>query len=253
LVAALLFIPGLTTLGALVGLFATTQVFALNMTYDVPVKLFSFHLILIFLVLLAPDMRRLIDLLILNRPVGRSTVPPLARRRRLAMALVGAQLVAGSWLFWAWYGEARAVYATRQGPKPSLYGIWNITTMTVDGVERPPLVSDNDRWRRMVIQNGNSISFQKMDDTFQRYEAKVDMEGRKIAVLDGAAAAVGDAAAPPSEIGVLTIAQPAADRLVLDGTLDGRTLRMEMEYYDLSNFPLLQGRFRWVQETHFNR
>jgi hypothetical protein len=240
-------------LGALVGLFATTQILALNMTYDVPVKLFSLHLILMSLVLHAPDMRRLIDLLILNRPVGPSTVPPLARRRRTALALVAAQLVVGGWLFWAVYSDVRTWYAETQGPKPPLYGIWIITTMTVDGEVRPPLVSDNDRWRRMVIQDGNAISFQKMDDTFHRYGAKVDMESRKIAVLDGAAAAVGDAAAPPSEIGVLTIAQPAADRLVLDGTLDGRTPRMEMEYYDLSNFPLLQGRFRWVQETHFNR
>ena len=51
----LLFVLSLTTLGALVGLAATLQVFVLNMAYDVPVKLFSFHLILMTLVLLAPD------------------------------------------------------------------------------------------------------------------------------------------------------------------------------------------------------
>ena len=34
------------------------QIFTLNMTYDVPVKLFSFHLILMSLVLMAPEASR---------------------------------------------------------------------------------------------------------------------------------------------------------------------------------------------------
>src|SRR6516162_4529530 len=45
----LLFVPPLATLGALVCLADTVQIFALDMTYDVPVKLFSFHLILLSL------------------------------------------------------------------------------------------------------------------------------------------------------------------------------------------------------------
>ena len=44
----LLLTPRTTTLGALVCLADMIQVFMLNMTYDVPVKLFSFHLISVF-------------------------------------------------------------------------------------------------------------------------------------------------------------------------------------------------------------
>ena len=50
----LLIIPSTVTLGALVSLACATQVFILNMAYDVPVKLSSFHLILMSLFLLAP-------------------------------------------------------------------------------------------------------------------------------------------------------------------------------------------------------
>ena len=55
LAGVLLFIPATATLGALVALACTIQIFTLNMTYNVPVKLFSFHLILMSLFLLAPD------------------------------------------------------------------------------------------------------------------------------------------------------------------------------------------------------
>ena len=71
----LLMIPPLATLGALITLADVVEVFTLNMTYDVPVKLFSFHLILMSLFLLAPDARRLLNALVLDRPADRSTVP----------------------------------------------------------------------------------------------------------------------------------------------------------------------------------
>ena len=53
--AVLLFIPHTAPLGALVALGCTIQIFTLNMTYDVPVKLFSFHLILMSIFLAAPS------------------------------------------------------------------------------------------------------------------------------------------------------------------------------------------------------
>lgn len=55
LAAALLFVPQVSTLGALVALAATMNVFMLNVFYDVTVKNFSLHLVLMALFLLIPD------------------------------------------------------------------------------------------------------------------------------------------------------------------------------------------------------
>ena len=55
----LLLIPRTALLGSLICLADAIEVFVLNMTYDVPVKLFSFHLVLMTVFLLAPEMRRL--------------------------------------------------------------------------------------------------------------------------------------------------------------------------------------------------
>ena len=71
----------------------TTQIFVLNMTYDVPVKLFSFHLMVMSLVLLAPDARRLFNFLVLKRPTPPSAERPLFRNRIGRRAsLIAAQL-----------------------------------------------------------------------------------------------------------------------------------------------------------------
>src|SRR5579859_5260248 len=48
----LLFLPRLVTLGALISVGAMANVFMLNMSYDVPVKLYSFHLLLLAIFLI---------------------------------------------------------------------------------------------------------------------------------------------------------------------------------------------------------
>src|SRR5262249_770946 len=73
----LLFFPRTAMLGALVCLADVIEVFALNMTYDVPVKLFSFHLILMSLVLLAPELRRIAGFFFTDREVPAPVRPKL--------------------------------------------------------------------------------------------------------------------------------------------------------------------------------
>jgi hypothetical protein len=149
----LLFIPSTVTLGALVSLGCTIQIFTLNMAYDVPVKLFSFHLFMMSLFLLTPDARRLLNVLVLDRPADRSPVPTpggTARAIRIGVILqivFGAYLVGmnirGSLQGWKQYGGG--------APRSPIYGIWNVAYMSIDDVERAPLITDYDRWRRVVF------------------------------------------------------------------------------------------------------
>jgi uncharacterized membrane protein YphA (DoxX/SURF4 family) len=112
----LLVIPRTATLGALICLGAMTQVFMLNMTYDVPVKLFALHLILLSLYLLAPDLPRIVGVF-LNRPTLPSKQTPLFTNRRANRIALTAQILLGIWLIgmnaysfqkdWYIYGDGR--------------------------------------------------------------------------------------------------------------------------------------------------
>src|SRR6185503_4315847 len=94
----LLFVPPLATLAAILTFCTAVQIFMLNMTYDVPVKLFSFHLILMALVLIAPEASRIARVLVLNRAAGPSEQPPLFRRRWPALAALAIQLGYGGYI-----------------------------------------------------------------------------------------------------------------------------------------------------------
>jgi hypothetical protein len=49
------------------------------------------------------------------------------------------------------------------------------------------------------------------------------------------------------------ITRPSLGQLVLDGTLNGRPLRLELRSVPLDSFLLVSRRFHWIQEYPYNR
>jgi hypothetical protein len=241
----LLFFPRTTLLGALISLVATGEVFVLNMTYDVPVKLLSFHLVLMAVILLAPYASNLFDLLLRHRPLTPVEEPPIGRtprRRRLALvaqAVYGLLIVllafSASIFTWSRFGAG--------APKSPLYGIWNVEQMTIDSELRPPLVTDGSRWRRVIMQTPTAVVFQRMNDTFDRFTAEFGKDARTLKVTS----------VDRKTSSTLTYRRSPSDRLVLDGTLDGRLVHLELTQVDLNTFLLNNRGFHWIQEVPFNR
>ena len=91
----LLMFPKFTLLGALVGFAVTTNVFMLNMCYDVPVKIYSFHLLLTSILLIIPDFQRILDFFVRHLSVQLRTDPPLFTRNQLNNAANIIQVVYG--------------------------------------------------------------------------------------------------------------------------------------------------------------
>ena len=249
--AALLFIPRTATLGAIVALFDSIQIFSLNMTYDVPVKLFSFHLVLMSIFLLAPEMRRLLNVLVFNRTAEPSTQPPLGTRRQAILTGVIVQVVLAACFFGNTYLMNRQRFYTfgDGAPRPPLYGVWVIDKMQINGIERAPLVTDYERLRRVVVQSaGNQVlmAFWRMDDSFFQMPAIVDLNNKTITISLG----LGTAA---KVVGNFSLDEPAPGKLNLDGELQGKKIRMETTLFPREKFLLVNRGFNWIQELPFNR
>jgi uncharacterized membrane protein YphA (DoxX/SURF4 family) len=242
----LLVVPRTTTLGALVCVADTVHIFTLNMTYDVPVKLLSFHLFLLALFLLAPEFSRLTDFFFRDRAVGPSTQLPLFGTRRANRIALIAQIVLGVWLVgtngysgwdgWHTYGGGRV--------KSPLYGIWNVDQFAVDGQLRSPLLNDYGRWRRAIFDFTDRITFQRMDDSFAGYGASINVGDKTIALTKN-----GDQNWKAN----LHFERAAQDRLNLDGNMDGHTVHMQLQLVDRNKFLLVNRGFHWIQENPFNR
>jgi uncharacterized membrane protein YphA (DoxX/SURF4 family) len=232
----LLFIPRTATLGALVSLAGTGQIFLLNMTYDVPVKILSFHLVLISALLLAPKARRLVDVLVLGRGVGpeeRSALFDSQRRNRIATI---TQIALGAWVLigglalnlqaWTEYADGR--------PKPDLYGIWQVTDFSVDGRPQPPLSSDVTRWQRVIFDRPEVVTYQLMNGE----------------LVDVPATQTGDTLALPDADGAFVVNR-SEDHLRLDGRLRDTHVTINLERQSLDDFTLRNRGFHWVQEAPY--
>jgi uncharacterized membrane protein YphA (DoxX/SURF4 family) len=242
----LLIFPRTTMLGALVAMADMTQVFMLNMTYDVPVKLFSFHLLLMSLFLLAPDCARLLNFLVRDRAPEPATRPALFRSRRANRIALAVQIIFGLWMVGTTlYGamDGRREYgAGRQ--KSALYGIWNIDMMSIDGQERSPLLNDYQRWRRAIFDFPQSVTFQRMDDSFVYYGTTINTTDQTVTFTKG-----GD----KNVKGKFTFQRPTSDQLVFEGQLDNHKMEMKLRLQDREKFLLVNRGFHWVQEYPFNR
>jgi hypothetical protein len=241
----LLFIPQTAMLGALICLADSIQIFTLNMTYDVPVKLFSFHLIVLSLFLLAPDAPRLLNVLLLNRTAEPSTMIPLGRTVRARRIVMAAQVLFGAYLVAMNLNSALDAWKQYGGgaPKSPLYGVWNIEHMVIDGQIRSPLTTDYDRFRRVVFDRPQQAAFQRMNDTFVLYGAKIDTSAKTVTLTRS----------NPTVPFRFSYEQPSPELLVLKGSIDGHTMQMEARLFDRSNFLLVSRGFHWVQEYPFNR
>ncbi|MBK6489550.1 MAG: hypothetical protein IPF98_22440 [Gemmatimonadetes bacterium] len=191
--AGLLLLPRRTvTLGLFAATGAFLNVVMINLSYDVPVKLFASHLLLACLFLLAQDAPRLLPFLALNRGAGPTTLyePPFdGPRQRYARvaskaAIIILILVLPAYASWQRFRAA----ATQVAAIPLGVGVYDVRLFVVNGDTVPPLPADTLRWRDVIIDNATAGSVGTTDALFwQRYRRghfryKADTASKTLAV-----------------------------------------------------------------------
>jgi hypothetical protein len=235
-----------TLLGSLVCFGVLSHVAVLNFSYDVPVKLFSLHLLAMSLFLMAPDLGRLAKMFVLNRPVEPVVLRPLSRWTWVNRGAIFLRtLWVASLLVQNLYGahQSRKTFGDLM-PRSPLYGIWNVEAFEVDGQAHPPLITDAQRWRRVIFDFPKAIAIQLMNDSRQRYGLDLATEAMTMTLVQ------------PNERTRKTIfsySQPEPDFLAMEGTLDGRKIQARMRRVDAPDFRLINRGFHWINEYPFNR
>jgi len=230
--AALLTIRHTTLLGAFISMAVLSNVVILNFCYDVPVKLYSCHLLAMALFLIAVDAQRLADLFLFNRGADPVVFRPLFEPRWLnrgALVLRTVFVVGFACqclLFSYTYRKTRGDLA----PRSPLYGIWNVDEFVVDGEVRPPLVTDASRWRRVIFDDPGLVGIQLMSDSRQRYSVQVDPERGTLELKRRD---------DPNWRAAFSYYRPEPGLVTLEGQCDGRRIRTQLRRQDKPEFPLI--------------
>jgi hypothetical protein len=214
----LLLFPRTALLGALICAANLAMAVMLALCYDLP-KLYVSCLFVLAFLLLAPDLRRLADLFLLDRAVEPAEEPPAAGRwPDRVLLLLGVGVIA--------WGAAVAVprFVQLHPPKPPFYGAWNVEELIVDGEES----ADPRGWRRAVFQDPGALDVELRIGSRKRYALDLDMPGKTL-TLDRRT--------------LFTFQEPEEGVLVLEGRLDGRHTRAKLRRMLLSD-PW----FHWVTD-----
>ncbi len=265
--AFLLFFARTRLLGACWAAAVMTNVAMINYAFDVPVKLYSSHLLAMAVALALLDAPRLVALFLRNRPAPPADLRPLfdSRRLNLAAAAVAVLLVGSA----VWGGVSRGLQGYRTWgdgrPRPAIWGIHDVDTFRVDGEELPPLLTDETRWRALVVDRAlpvkfgtferpGRISIQHMDGELKSLPVELDEGAATITILpedQGSGAADREAEAPPTD--VLRYERPEPGRMILRGTFRGKAVEVELRERNLEELLLISRGYHWINELPFNR
>ncbi|MGW4097814.1 DoxX family protein [Mycobacterium sp. NPDC004974] len=249
LAGLLLFVPRTAVLGAALSLASMTQVLLMNMTFDVPEKLLSSHLLLISLVLLAPYLRRLVNVFVLQRGCEPLAQAPLFTDNRKNRIAAWVQVTIGIWVAFGGGFDRWVVWQDQYGaasPKSELYGIWDVRDFTLDGQPVPPLTTDENRWQRIVFDDPGAATYQQMNGELVPVHADFLADGQlELTTLTNTTGGK-DGRGPP--FATLSAEQPTPDRLLLHGNLRDRPVAINLERVDPNSLTLRSRGFHWVQD-----
>ncbi|HEX8255209.1 MAG TPA: hypothetical protein VF846_18860 [Thermoanaerobaculia bacterium] len=248
LIAGLLLTARRTALlGALITAGVMANVAMLNFSYDVPVKLYSSHLLFMALFIAAPDALRLARMFVLNQRVEPAKLRPRFDNPRVDTASRVLRTVFVLAVLVMSFSQAITMWnewKREPNEKAPLYGIWTVDAMRVDGVDRPPLTTDKDRWRRFIVTGKRFAAVDQMDDTRFRYFMTHDEQKKTLTFKQGR---------DPKRNGTVAYRQPDASTLIFDGTVGGRKFEATLHKAPMPEFLLTNRGFHWINEYPMNR
>jgi hypothetical protein len=235
----LLVVPRLRALGAIAAAVALTNIFALNVFYDVPVKLFSFHLLLLALLVLAPEFSRLANLLVFERAPGPPAPSALFGSAALNRAIVGASWVAiaafATFTFVSVLTGYRKELA-KVDPSAPFYGAWTVDEFVPSAAGGP--LGPGDRLERLIVQSPTSAYVEAGGVMWPR-TLWVNQKNRTMALEQ----AFGD-----TWTARFSYAAIRPNVLVLNGRVNGIPFRAKLHLEDTSRLELVRDHINLIKE-----
>ena len=222
------------TLGALLAAGVMLNVVLLNFCYDVPVKLFSVHLLLAALFLLLPDAAALWRIFFTGQAAALSglSLPPWERRSLRYTAIVLQVVTLGGLLYQSGV-ETYLDWRQRPTSHSPLYGVW-----MPDQAEG---FTPTDAWSKVVFDRPEMMLVVCPDGEKKWFEASFHTDSQRI-----------DFPKNPKP-SALQWTPSDGGALVLTGNWMGNAVTVRLHRINPAIFPLQTRGFHWVQEKPYNR
>lgn len=239
--AALLLLFRRTRLAGALGAFAVLlNVVAINFSFDISVKLYSCFLVLLSLLIMAPDTKRLLQVFFRGNsaPAGGWTPQWDTKQKKLLYATIKTSVLILLLADALFPYVSSGIYNDDKAPRPELHGAYDVRLVRIDQdtIEPSPLVRD--RWKRVFIHRRGYFITQLMDDKMQDYELAYLPDHNLQINLAGEQA----------RGSVLHYTVVNDSIFFLDSEEGRHSLHLELKKINLEKLPLLQNEFNWTAD-----
>jgi len=235
-----------TTIGTILSSCVFSFIVMMDFCFNVPVRLFSSHLLIISIFLVLEDRRKLLNIFLLNKPANSTVYLPLINHSAWRKAFLVLQTLLAISILYS--GISSALEAEKEygwnsnSKKVPLYGVYNAAYFIRNRDTIPPIETDSLRWKQLVIDGSNwkqsgIIEFGTGKKLFCNIE--VDTVKKIIKV---------QSQSDTTENYLLYYFTQKGNDILLRGTWKKDSIEVLMNKYDLNNYLLYREKFTWITE-----
>jgi hypothetical protein len=235
------------TFGAILTIAVMGNVFMMNLCYDIPVKLFSLHLLLMGLILTLTDFKRLLNVFLFNKATIKANYfSPYQHDKDAIRAIRGLKLVFAIGISTLFITNSFSSSKKRMEhiEKSNLYGIWEARYFINNNDTIPPLITDTKRWHYLIIEYKDRANVKTMTGKIKRYNTTLDTLSDTITFYKK------DTTLDSLKYTYKTINK---EYLELKGLAPSNNLNIIFYRKNLDNFLLKTRGFNWINERPLNK
>jgi len=232
--------------GALLSAAVLTVVVAMNFGYDIPVKIFSVHLLLAAVFIISPELPRLLLYLFTTGVVPASTMYLHTFKKtgpRIAWTAAKIIVVLAVMVIIILQERDNRNWYAENGEQPPLYGVYTAELVTHNNDTIPAQLTDSTRWHYFIVQYNNRATVRYMNESYTYYTMQVDTTGGKVTITD----------VNNDKDTISMNYEEYDDMLVMSSYRENDTTRTYLRRRDRKDFLLTNRGFHWVNEYPYNR
>jgi uncharacterized membrane protein YphA (DoxX/SURF4 family) len=233
------------TFGALFSMTVTCNIVAINLCFDVPVKLYSLSLLAMAVFIAAPEIGRLYQFFFSHKTTTLKFhgYTFKTKWKRITAFTIKALLILYILITYSYEGINNLKQYGDDAPKPKLYGYYNVVTFVKNRDTLPPLLTDTTRWNKLLFREYDRITIKMMNDTLMAYNYKDDSLKHELQLTQR----------DDTTLKYNFIYNPI-DKTRLELRSMGKdSIYMQLSKIEVNDFLLMKRGFHWINEYPLNR
>lgn len=229
-------------LGAIVGFSVMINVAALNYCFDIPVKLASSHYTIMCLLLLIPNLKNLLNVMLFNKATEALPTRTLFQNKKLGTGLLVLKLLFIAYISYSNIDSRLQRQADhRERGAREAFGLYEITHYEVDGKVIPTDYTNKERYRYMAVEHWY-MAF--VDASYNRkyYQYENDAEADVLVLTDYRS----------REPNLLDY-EIRGSQVIFEGYIGDKHVYMCTRKVEMDEFLMVNRGFNWINEQPFNR